>query len=106
MANEVKIIPTFISTKQNVPLHRIGFTSFIRPVSIDTLQRIGLPRLRIDFTIQPFFIRTKQNVPRNHKIVVPTSDGYITAWFEVPQRIKVQMEVFMNSSFEKKEDIK
>jgi hypothetical protein len=106
VANEVKIIPTFISTKQNLPLHRIGFTSFIRPVSIDTLQRIGLPRLRIDFTIQPFFIRTKQNVPRNHKIVVPTSDGYITAWFEVPQRIKVQMEVFMKSSFEKKEDIK
>jgi hypothetical protein len=38
--------------------------------------------------------------------VVPTSDGYITAWFEVPQKIKVYMEVFMKSSFEKKEDIK
>lgn len=107
VTSDIKIIPPFIATKQNVPsLHRIGFTSTIKPVSINTLQRIGLPKLRIDFTIQPFFIRSKQNVPRNHKIVVPTSDGYITAWFEVPQRIKVYMEVFMKSSFEKKEDIK
>jgi hypothetical protein len=107
VSSDIKIIPPYIATKQNVPsLHRIGFTSIIKPVSIYTLQRIGLPKLRIDFTIQPFFIRSKQNVPRNHKIVVPTSDGYITAWFEVPQRIKVYMEVFMKSSFEKKEDIK
>jgi len=106
VTSDIKIIPPFIATKQNFPLHRIGFISVIIPVSIHTLQRIGLPRLRVDFTIQPLFIRTKQNVPRNHKIVVPTSDGYITAWFEVPQRIKVHMEVFMRSSFEKKEDIK
>jgi hypothetical protein len=55
--------------------------------------------------IIPRAITTKQTMPR-HKIVILTTPGYLSSWFEVPNKIKVAMEVFMKSSFEKLGDDK
>jgi hypothetical protein len=95
----ISIHPSVYGDERNA-LHKISYTTIIIPLSINTLQQIGLPRIYMNVIIIPRAITTKQTIPR-HKIVILTTPGYLSSWFEVPNKIKVAMEVFMKSSFEK-----
>jgi hypothetical protein len=100
VAPPILIQPTSVYGDERNALHKISYTTIIIPLSINTLQQIGLPRIYVNVRIIPNAIRTKQIIPK-HKIVVPTSPGYISGYIEIPQKIKNDIEVYMSSSYTK-----
>jgi hypothetical protein len=98
--SEITLRPLAFISGSTVPLHRVIYTTIIKPVSIHTLQQIGLPTIVVNMRIRPRAILTKQWIPL-HKIKVPTSPGFISGYFDQPMKIKNDIEIYMMGSYGK-----